>query len=633
MTESLPQPAAQPNQHGVLTLPKRRLQQILSTIIPGFALISLWDFHVGAYTSFGLEIAAAAFLGWALRLNSHGKTAQATTIMLTTLVLALCALAVAGEGLFDEALLTFPGLLIFASAFGSRRLLVGLTTLILVLFVALYGLHLGGVRLSVSDPLDIGRPLILSVILVVTGLFVWLLAEDLRRAMAQLESDKNALQESHQRIEVLAHRDTLTNLPNRALAKDRLEQMLMQAKHSKNMVAVMFLDLDNFKTVNDSLGHAAGDALLCKVADRLMDCVRETDTVARLAGDEFLLLLGDLQNEEVATIAAKKVMQQLGDAFSINGLDVVATASLGVAMYPRDGAEMDDLLKNADMAMYRAKDAGRNACCFFDFSMNESMVEHLHLASGLRTAMTNGELFVFYQSQFDLRTGQVMGAEALLRWKHPSQGYIPPAKFIPVAERTGLINEIGAWVLEQACSDVQAWRTAGLSDLVVAINVSPIQFRRDDIERKLANALENHKLPGSVIELEITESLLVADAQHVSEVLQRLRSLGVTFAIDDFGTGYSNLGYLQRFAVNRLKIDQTFVRQMVDSAPDEGLVRAIIEMAHCLGLEVVAEGVEDAKVLQRLQSFGCEFGQGYYWSQAMPSAEFAAFVKSRSSFT
>ncbi|MBP7485612.1 MAG: EAL domain-containing protein [Aquabacterium sp.] len=510
---------------------------------------------------------------------------------------------------------------------------MGLTTLILVLFVALYGLHLGGVRLSVSDPLDIGRPLILSVILVVTGLFVWLLAEDLRRAMAQLESDKNALQESHQRIEVLAHRDTLTNLPNRALAKDRLEQMLMQAKHSKNMVAVMFLDLDNFKTVNDSLGHAAGDALLCKVADRLMDCVRETDTVARLAGDEFLLLLGDLQNEEVATIAAKKVMQQLGDAFSINGLDVVATASLGVAMYPRDGAEMDDLLKNADMAMYRAKDAGRNACCFFDFSMNESMVEHLHLASGLRTAMTNGELFVFYQPQFDLRTGQVMGAEALLRWKHPSQGYIPPAKFIPVAERTGLINEIGAWVLEQACSDVQAWRTAGLSDLVVAINVSPIQFRRDDIERKLANALENHKLPGSVIELEITESLLVADAQHVSEVLQRLRSLGVTFAIDDFGTGYSNLGYLQRFAVNRLKIDQTFVRQMVDSAPDEGLVRAIIEMAHCLGLEVVAEGVEDAKVLQRLQSFGCEFGQGYYWSQAMPSAEFAAFVKSRSSFT
>lgn len=611
----------------VLALQKRRLRQILWSIILAFGVIALISLGKGAVINIVLEALAMAVLFWAFRLNERGALSRATGVMVTTLMVVLCALMATGEGLFDEAIMALPGLLVFASMFGSRRLFLTLISLMLAAFVVLYGLDQSGLLGSYRDPLTVGRLVILSAILSVTGFFVWLLSGDLRQAMVQLERDKNELLQSHVRIETLAHRDTLTNLPNRTLAKDRLEQLLLQAKRSHSSVAVMFLDLDNFKTVNDSLGHSAGDALLCLVADRLQSCVRESDTVARLAGDEFLLLLGEIQDEESITTAASKVMQQLSTAFNIHGLDVVATASLGIAVYPRDGAELDALLKSADLAMYRAKDAGRNAFRFFDAAMNESVVEHLHMASGLRAALGNGELQVFYQPQFDLRSAQVIGAEALLRWKHPTLGFIPPAKFIPVAERTGLITEVGAWVLERACRDAQAWRAQGLGDLVVAVNVSPIQFRRDDIEREVANALAACNLPPSAIELELTESLLVADAQHVSEVLQRLRMLGVKFAIDDFGTGYSNLGYLQRFAVHRLKIDQSFVRQMSTSAHDEGIVRAIIEMAHCLQLEVVAEGVEDAQVLAKLQGFGCEFGQGYYWSPALPADEFLSYVR------
>lgn len=611
----------------VIALQKRRLHQILRAIVAAFLVACALSAFKGVWLTTAFEFSAVLLLLYALRLNQQEQLSRATGVMVTTLVLVLSGLMAMDEGLHDEAVLAFPGLLVFASMFSSRRLFLALLSLVLALFAAVYALGAGGVLTFAPQPQTIGRLVLLAEILLVTALFVWLLAGDLRRAMRQLETEKRALIDSHARIEVLAHRDTLTHLPNRALAKDRLEQLISLSRRNQTMAAVMFLDLDNFKTVNDSLGHAAGDQLLCQVAQRLQECVRDSDTVARLAGDEFLLLLGDMADEEAIAATATKVMQRLGTVFNVNGLDIMATASLGVAVYPRDGVDMDMLLKNADLAMYRAKDAGRNAFRFFDPAMNESVVEHLHMASGLRAALGNGELRVHYQPQFDLRSGRIVGAEALLRWKHPSLGFIPPNKFIPVAERTGLINDVGAWVLETACREAQEWRTQGLGDLVVAVNVSPSQFRRDDIEREVGNALERCALPPSAIELELTESLLVADAQHVSAVLQRLRVLGVKFAIDDFGTGYSNLGYLQRFAVQRLKIDQSFVRNMGTSAHDEGIVRAIIEMAHCLQLEVVAEGIEDAVMLSKLQAFGCEFGQGFYWSPALPAVEFAAFVQ------
>jgi len=349
--------------------------------------------------------------------------------------------------------------------------------------------------------------------------------------MDRLEADKQSLMESNAGIEVLAHRETLTNLPNRALARDRLSQLLAQAKRDNAITAVLFLDLDNFKTINDSLGHAAEDTLLCQVAERLSASVRDSDTVSREGGDE-----------EAITAAANKVMLQLAQPFVLNGMEVLGTASLGESVYPRDGTDTETLLKNADLAMYRAK----------------------------------------------------------------------------VAERTGLINKVGSWVLASACRQMQAWRKRVMGDrLVVAINVSPIQFRRDDIEREVANALTSCGLPPSAVELELTESLLVADTQHLSEVLQRMGAQGIKFAIDDFGTGYSNLGYLQHFPIHLLKIDQSFIRKLVDSPNESGIVRAVIEMAHCLKLEVVAEGVEDADTLQRLIDNGCKFGQGHHWAIAL----------------
>lgn len=626
---STPSPDQSTEPGSVLALQQHRLAQILWALVAAMGLSMVISLAAGSYRGAALQGLAVAALTCAHGLNRANHLRMATAVMLCTLVVVLSSLIAMGEGLYDEAVVAFPGLLVFASMFGSRRLFVSLLLMILTVLTIVFATQMGSVAGPDGRSLELGRLLNLASILVVTSFFVWMLAGDLRRAMERLEADKQRILESHARIEILAHRDTLTQLPNRTLARDRLGQVMALARRNNTMAAVLYLDLDNFKTVNDSLGHAAGDDLLRQVAGRLQLAVRDSDTVSRQGGDEFLLLLGDVSDEEAITAAANKVMQQLVPPFTLNGMEVHVTASLGLAVFPRDGIDTDTLLKNADLAMYRAKEAGRNVFRFFDAAMNESVVEHLHMASGLRAALGNGELRVHYQPQFELASGSLVGAEALVRWKHPTLGFIPPAKFIPVAERTGLINDLGGWVLEAACKQMQIWRERGLGDLVVAVNVSPIQFRRDDIEREVANALAACGLPPSAVELELTESLLVADAQHVSEVLQRLGSQGIKFAIDDFGTGYSNLAYLQRFPVHRLKIDQSFVRKLANSPNEAGIVRAVIEMAHCLKLEVLAEGIEDAMTLQHLIDYGCEFGQGYHWSPALPALEFESLVRAR----
>lgn len=618
-----------PPTNALLTLQQRRLRQILWLLVACFALVGGLNVLRLHLSSAGMELAIAALLVVAARWNARGRMQQASALMVWTILPGLCALTLFGQGLYDEAPMAFPALLVFAGMFGSRRLFLALLGLMLAAIAALWLLDASGVFASMPTTANTMRAVVMTLILLASGFFIWLLAGDLGLAMEQLQSEKRALQESHAQIEILAQRDSLTGLPNRALAKDRLGFLLKQARRSGGMVAVMFLDLDNFKTINDSLGHAAGDVLLCQVADTLRGCVRESDTVARVSGDEFLILLGELQEEEAIVAVVAKLTHQLAQAFNVGGVDVLVTASLGIAVAPRDGEGMDELLKNADMAMYQAKDAGRNTFRFFDASMNQSVIEHLHLASGLRVALEQDELQVYYQPQLDLRSGRVIGAEALLRWKHPELGFIPPNRFIPVAERSGLIHDVGAWVLRRACRDVAAWRAQGLGALGVAVNVSPLQFRRDDIEREVERALAAADLPHAALELELTESLLVADARNLADTLQRLSASGVQIAIDDFGTGYSNLGYLRKYAVHRLKIDQSFVRRMCSNAHDEGLVRAIIEMAHCLELEVVAEGVEDAATLARLQGFGCEVAQGYHWSPALPMEEFVAFVRAR----
>jgi len=317
----------------------------------------------------------------------------------------------------------------------------------------------------------------------------------------------------------------------------------------------------------------------------------------------------------------------LSSPFEVSGLEMLVTCSLGIALYPDDGLDFDTLLKNADVAMYRAKDSGRNAFRFYQTEMLGEVVDVLHLMSGIRSALTRGEFRLHYQPQYELKTGRIIGAEALIRWRHPDLGFIPPSKFIPIAERSGLIHGIGAWVLKEACGQAKQWQEAGLRHLVVSVNVSPVQFRRDEIEREVTDALLAAKLSPNSIELELTESLMIAEASHLGPVLDRLRDLGVRFSIDDFGTGYCNLGYLRRFDVERLKIDQSFVRHTMEDPNAERIVRAIIEMAHILNLELVAEGVEDQPTLNRLIELGCEFGQGFHWSPALPADELFDFVR------
>ncbi|MDB5852989.1 MAG: sensory box/GGDEF family protein [Herminiimonas sp.] len=431
---------------------------------------------------------------------------------------------------------------------------------------------------------------------------------------------------AQQRIEFLAHHDALTRLPNRLLVQDRFQQAIAQARRTQSQVALVFLDLDNFKSINDSLGHLVGDTLLEEIAIRLGDCVRSTDTISRQGGDEFLILLCDLPDGDAIASIVAMVHDRLQHAFTIGENELLTSASIGVSVYPQDGDNFDTLLKKADLAMYKAKDAGRNACRFFDELMNKEADNKLALRSGLKKALERNEFEIHYQPVIDLATESIVGAEALIRWRRPDLGLIPPNDFIPVAEESGLIIPIGEWVLHEACRQAVEWRKAGLPDLLIAVNLSAVQFQRGDVERAVVSALSESGLDPFSLELEITESILIQDVQDALEAIRRLKSLGVKLAIDDFGTGYSSLSYLKRFDVDKLKIDQSFVRDLSSDPDDVAIVRAIIEMAHSLGLVTVAEGVENAEVLSLLRRFGCDKAQGYYFGAPMPASEFMAFV-------
>jgi diguanylate cyclase len=563
-------------------------------------------------------------------LQRRGHVETATAVMLGSLGAMLVFFAARGDGLRDPAVLGFPAILVFAALHGQRRLFhslvaASLLAMVLVGMATLHGWRSDTVSaLAASDIIDI------CVILLVSSYSIGLMAQDLRTALQRLAAENRAVRESQGRIEYLATRDVLTGLHNRAAARDHFELAVAQANRHRGKVALLYLDLDHFKNINDSLGHPVGDELLRQVAERLSSVARCGDTVSRLGGDEFLVLLGEISeigdSESVADIAVR-VLAAASAPLTLSGIEVQVSASLGVALYPDDGGDFDSLLKKADIAMYRAKDSGRNAFRFFDAEMNSGVLEHLQMVAGLRSAIARGEFQLHYQPQIELATGRIVGAEALIRWHHPERGMISPARFIPVAEQSGQIVEIGAWVLAEACRQAAEWqRIDALAGLVVSVNLSPVQARRGDLERAVMSALETSGLAPKLLELELTESLLIEESEHLNATLGRLRDQGIAFAIDDFGTGYSNLAYLKRFEVARLKIDQSFVRRMTVNPNDEAIVRAILQMAEALNLGVIAEGVEDRATLSRLRDLGCAQGQGFYWSPALPPAEFAAFI-------
>ena len=419
----------------------------------------------------------------------------------------------------------------------------------------------------------------------------------------------------------LAQHDGLTDLPNRILFSDRLTEAIAAAHRYRRRLAVLFLDLDRFKHVNDSLGHQIADRVLQSVASRLHACVRASDTVARQGGDEFVILLSEVTHAQDAAVSAEKILQVVRTLRRIDEHDLHLTASIGIATYPDDGADAETLLRNADLAMYHAKDNGRNNHQFFTTDMNRRTVERQSLEVDLRLALENHEFELFYQPKVSLATGAITALEALIRWHHPERGLVSPAQFIPVAEACGVIVPIGQWVMREACRQTRAWRDAGLPPVRIAINVSPRELREKDFVATVRATLAEAGLEPDNLELELTETFLMQDSTLTGTVLQALKGLGVTLALDDFGTGYSSLSHLRRFPIDTLKIDQSFVRDLATDADDANIVSAMISMGESLHMRVVAEGVETRDQLAFLQELGCPEAQGYYFSRPVAAGQ------------
>jgi diguanylate cyclase (GGDEF)-like protein/PAS domain S-box-containing protein len=432
------------------------------------------------------------------------------------------------------------------------------------------------------------------------------------------------------RIERQANYDTLTGLANRSLLQDRLEQALLTATSFGTRLAVAFVDLDRFKYINDSLGHHVGDELLKEVAARVQACVRECDTVARLGGDEFVLLINGHHGPDSVRSIMESMLAAISQPWIIEQGEFHVSCSIGVALHPDDGEDARTLLKHADSAMYRAKDSGRNNFQFFTRELNTLMTERLEMEGHLRRALERNQFVLCYQPRIDLETGHIIAAEALLRWRIPNRGTIPPQRFIALAEETGLIVPIGKWVLQTACAQNKAWQDEGLPPIVVSVNVSPRQFRQENIVQTVAEVLRDTGLEARYLELELTESMVMHDAPQLMAMLDELKNLGVQIAVDDFGTGYSSLSYLKRFPVDRLKIDRSFVEHIARDADDAVIVRAIIALGHNLGLKVVAEGVESNEQLRFLRINLCDEAQGYLMSRPVSSRHLRRMFLTRS---
>jgi len=439
--------------------------------------------------------------------------------------------------------------------------------------------------------------------------------------------DITARKHAEARLVYLANYDTLTDLPNRVLLGQRLTKALEEAEYNERLVAVLFIDLDRFKVINDTLGHDSGDELLKVVARRLNEAVRPGDTVARYGGDEFVIVLAHVAHIDDVTRVVHKILGRLSPAITIGGRELFVTPSIGITLYPFDDRTGEELLRNADSAMFHAKEQGGNTFRFYTTELNARAERRLTLETSLRHALDRGEFELHYQPQVDLVSSQILGAEALIRWQHPDWGLVSPAEFIPLAEETGLILPIGEWVLAEACAQARAWHDAGHAGLRIAVNLSGRQLSQKDLPGIVASTLKRCGVVRGTLELEITESLLMQDLEQTADTLEALVALGVTVSMDDFGTGYSSLSYLKRLPIDVLKIDQSFVRDIGVDPDDAAIVQAIIAMAHSLGIKVVAEGVETAEQLAFLRQYRCDSMQGYYFSRPVPPEQFAELLR------
>ncbi|CAM8643601.1 COG5001 Predicted signal transduction protein containing a membrane domain, an EAL and a GGDEF domain [Comamonadaceae bacterium] len=586
-----------------------------------YALQSRWDVVI----SLGLGAALMLPSQW---LNRKGHHEGAAGMVLAVATLSLFSIMWFSDGLRDSSLLGYPVILIGAGQLLRPRYFWVLVAFMLACVVVLGLGTLNGWRTGITPGTDVDRLTDSVSILLINGFLIWFLTYDMQNTLARLRAQIARFHASEKNLTYLAQHDGLTRLPNRVLGNEMLTQAMRSAADSHTLIALLFVDLDNFKDVNDSVGHSAGDDFLMQVAQRLRESVRQTDIVCRQGGDEFLIGLTGLQDVDDISLVCEQVLLKMQAPFRLLGQDVSASCSIGVAIYPQHGNTFDELMRHADLAMYRAKESGRNTYRFFNEDIRSSITESLHLVSSLRQAVSQEEFVLHYQPVFDLHSGQLLGAEALVRWQNPKLGMISPGLFIALAEKSGLIVDIGQWVLTEACRQMQAWRVAGAPALFVSVNLSPVQFSRGNIEAVIAKALRTSGLDPRQLELEVTESTLIPDTERFIATLSRIQASGICMSIDDFGTGYSNLSYLQRFPVRKLKIDQSFVRRLLQGQKDVAMVSAIIHLAKSLDLTVTAEGVENEATRDALTRMGCDQAQGYLFARPMPAVDFEAYWRS-----
>jgi diguanylate cyclase (GGDEF)-like protein len=558
----------------------------------------------------------------------HKVLASASTL-LVSLSSMLFALAATGAGLFDLAILGYPTLIIFAAILGGVGLFLTLLFFVTLQCVVIVGLSLQGIITPHIPSLSWEHLIFTLVIFIVTGFSVYILVRDIKDLMTSLQGENIKVAQSRTQIQHLAHHDSLTNLPNRLYGETLFNLSLSECEEHGQSLALLFIDLDNFKPINDALGHAAGDQLLKLLTQQLTEILSPKQYLIRFGGDEFLVIAPINPESDALTPLADSLIGQCASVFDIFQNQVRVSASLGTASAPKDGTDFKQLCRKADIAMYKAKQDGRNTYHHYDESLDKASENKFKMLQLLRPALSEQQFELHYQPIVDLKSGNINTLEALLRWPQPDGSMIPPDLFIPLAESSGLINELGSWVVRQATQFCAQLRQQGHADIRMAVNLSVMQFKDGQLQRTIESALYEAGLPPDALELELTESLLIDETEQIQKQLASLSKLGITIAIDDFGTGYSNLGYLRNFNASKLKIDRSFISPLCFSEHDESLVGAIINMAASLGLKTVAEGIEDEETLQKLLLLGCDIGQGYFWSKPLPENALMEFLKSR----
>lgn len=604
----------------------KRLLQVYVLIEITLILIAISRIAVEKYLFSAVITAIFISLLALFPLIKKGKIDVAANILCSFTLLFCLGLLWAYDGLREEAAIVIPSILMFSVILGSKHLykILGLITIINALAIGY--VNSTGIYVNVVAPSSLDAAVIISVIVTLLGVAAWFLAQDLRSVSTTLFTENSVLLGSQQEIEHLVYHDTLTGLYNRAASNKLFDDAVSASTENNLPVYMMYIDLDNFKSINDSFGENFGDKYLTEIANRLQSMVSENDFLCRMGGDEFVLMFNSLEDDSGIDFTANEIQELIKNPFFQDGQIVSSTTSIGIATYPKDGDNFDTIMKNADMAMYYAKEQGKDTFHLYDSEVNKEIFDTLSLISDMRTALKENQFHLVFQPKILLENNTVVGAEALLRWIHPTHGFIGPDIFIPIAEKSGLIIDIGKWVIEQSCIACGKWSNAGYPDVSVAINMSIIQFNENGIVDQIKNSISSSGVKPNNIELEVTESLLLDDTTALRDTLDEIKQMGIQISIDDFGTGYSNLGYLKKMAVNTLKIDRSFIQYMEEEPHNKNIVKAIIQISKSLKLKVIAEGVETELVADSLRAMNCEIGQGYFWAKPLVEKEFLEFL-------